>query len=117
MKVTVKNSIVKSSSLAWKPLVEKGILYQGVYVKSLKYDEKAKRSPSILLKFEAGASYPYHNHPGGEDIFVLKGSCKVNDEHMGAGDFLHTPVHCKHGVSSAKGCELLLNIPQEVEIL
>lgn len=44
----------------------KGQHYKGVFVKSLRYDEAAKRSPSILLKFEPGASYPYHNHPGGE---------------------------------------------------
>ena len=24
-----------------------------------------------MLKFEPGATYPYHNHPGGEEIFTV----------------------------------------------
>ncbi|HXL56306.1 MAG TPA: cupin domain-containing protein, partial [Chitinophagaceae bacterium] len=50
------------------------IHYKGVSVISLKFDEATQRSITILLKFEPGASYPYHNHPGGEEIFVLQGA-------------------------------------------
>lgn len=117
MSTDINDYIVNSHKLKWQSLIEKGEHYKGVFVKSLRYDEATKRSPSILLKFEPGASYPYHNHPGGEEIYVLKGSCLVNEAYLEAGDYLYTPKNFKHGVTSEKGCELLLNIPEEVEIL
>jgi len=83
----------------------------------LRYDESAGRAPSILLKFEPGAKYPYHNHPGGEEIFVLEGSCLIEGAALSAGDYLYTPLGFKHSVKSETGCVLMLVIPEEVEIL
>lgn len=117
MSTDIFDYIVSSHKMEWQPLIENGIHYKGVFVKSLRYDESTKRSPSILLKFEPGASYPYHNHPGGEELFMLKGSCMVNEAFLEAGDYLYTPANYKHGVTSENGCEFMLNIPQEVEIL
>lgn len=97
--------------------MENGVDTTGLYVKSLRYDENKKRSPVIILKFDPGAKYPYHNHPGGEEIFVLKGSCLVNNTVLKEGDYLYTPEGFKHGVRSEKGCEMLLIIPKEVEII
>lgn len=117
MSTDINDYIVKSHKMYWQPLIEKGQHYKGVFVKSLRYDEATKRSPSILLKFEPEASYPYHNHSGGEEIFVLNGSCLINDAYLEAGDYLYTPKNFKYGVTSEKGSELLLDIPKEVEIL
>jgi anti-sigma factor ChrR (cupin superfamily) len=117
MNSDIQDQIVKTVKTAWTPLIENGLHYEGVFVKSLRYDVAMQRSPSILLKFEAGASYPYHNHPGGEELFVLKGSCFVNDARLEAGDYLYTHAGQKHGVKSEQGCEILFMIPEEVEIL
>ena len=87
MSSEIEDQVVKTSKIQWKPLVEMGFHYNGIYVKSLRYDETRKRSPSIVLKFEAGSSYPYHNHPAGEELFVLKGSCLVNEAYLEAGDY------------------------------
>ncbi|WP_318344483.1 cupin domain-containing protein [Flagellimonas baculiformis] len=117
MSTDIFDYIVNSHKMEWQPLIENGKHYEGIWVKSLRFDEATHRSPSILLKFGPGASYPYHNHPGGEELFVMKGSCMVNEAYLGAGDYLYTPKDYKHGVTSENGCELMLNIPQEVEIL
>ena len=117
MKTDIQNYIVKSSQKDWKPLVEKGIQYKGIFVKSLRYDETNKRSPSILLKFDAGASYPYHNHPAGEELFVLEGGCNIEGAFLEKGDYLYTPPGFKHSVKSDNGCVLFFMIPQEVQIL
>ena len=117
MKSEIQKQVVNSSRLGWKPLVEEGREYPGVFVKSLRTDPTTGRSPSILLKFEAGASYPYHNHPAGEELFVLEGNCTVNEASLDAGDYLYTPADGKHSVRSESGCQLFLSIPQEVEIL
>jgi quercetin dioxygenase-like cupin family protein len=117
MNTAIENFIVKANEKEWQPLVEGEIHYKGVWVKSLRYDDKTKRSPTILLKFDAGAEYPYHNHPGGEEIFVLKGSCIIEGAELKTGDYLYTPSGYKHGVKSEEGCVLLLMIPEEVEVL
>src|SRR3970282_257847 len=109
--------LVRSDDVDWKPLVEDGVKTDGIFVKALRYDEQTKRSPTILLKFEAGATYPAHNHPGGEEVFVLEGEVKLGNYNLSAGDYLFTPPEGKHAVWSKNGCVMLLNIPEEVEIL
>ena len=89
----------------------------GIFVKVLRYDNATRRAPTILLKFEAGASYPAHNHPGGEEIFVLDGEIRVGGDRLRAGDYLFTAPDNKHAVHSETGCTILVNIPEEVEIL
>lgn len=61
-----------------------------MFVKLLRFDEEKQRSTTILLKFEAGASYPYHNHSGEEEIFVLRGSCEIENSILAEGDYLFT---------------------------
>jgi len=117
MKTAITNFITKTTEIDWVPLNEEGIDTTGIYVKVLRYDEQQQRPPSILLKFEPGAKYPYHNHTGGEEIFVIKGSCFVEETVLQEGDYLYTPSGFKHAVRTDKGCELMLVIPDEVEIL
>lgn len=117
MKTDIQNYIVESNKKEWKPLLEDGVDTKGIYVKALRYDEQTKRSPTILLKFDAGAKYPYHNHPGGEELFVLEGSVIIAGQTLNAGDYLYTPVDFKHSVTTETGCTLLLVIPEEVVIL
>ena len=116
MDTHIENYIRHTPSMEWQALQETGINTAGIFVKALRNDENG-RPPSILLKFEAGAQYPYHNHPGGEEIFVLEGSCTIEDAVLMTGDYLYTPPGFKHGVRSENGCLLLLLIPEEVEIL
>lgn len=115
MKQSNRNQLVKSSEIEWQSLNEKGV--SGVYVKSLLFDDTAQRSPTILLKFDAGASYPLHDHPGGEEIFVLEGDIKLGKDELKAGDYLFTAVGNRHRVSTKNGCVVLLKAPREVEII
>ncbi|MBX2947556.1 MAG: cupin domain-containing protein [Cyclobacteriaceae bacterium] len=117
MKTSISDYIVKSQSVQWLPLVEKNVNTKGIYVKSLRRDEAENRSPSILLRFEPGAKYPYHNHPAGEEIFVMEGTAIIEGQKLSAGDYLYTPPGFKHSVTTETGCTLMLVIPQEVEIL
>ncbi|WP_028295629.1 cupin domain-containing protein [Olivibacter sitiensis] len=117
MKKNIDAYIVRSEQKVWTALVEEGIHYKGVFVKSLRFDKEKQRSTTILLKFEPGSSYPYHNHPAGEEIFVLQGSCEIEGSLLEEGDYLFTPPNSKHAVKSESGCTLLLVIPEEVEKL
>jgi anti-sigma factor ChrR (cupin superfamily) len=117
MDTNIENYISRTSMMGWIALKEEGIDTAGIFVKILRFDEKQQRPPSILLKFEAGASYPYHNHPGGEEIFVMEGSCIIGGATLNSGDYLYTPPDFKHNVKTDIGCTLLLIIPEEVEII
>ena len=110
-----QNQLVKTNEIEWKPLNEESIT--GIYVKSLLFDEATNRSPTILLKFDAGATYPLHNHPGGEEIYVLEGDIKLGKDELKAGDYLFTAINNKHRVSTKNGCVVLLKASQEVEII
>jgi quercetin dioxygenase-like cupin family protein len=107
--------LVRSHQLEWRPLDEPGV--SGVFVKVLRFDDDTRRAPTILLKFEPGASYPAHNHPGGEEIFVLEGDLILGKDHLRAGDYLYTPPNAKHAARSETGCVALLNVPEQVEII
>jgi quercetin dioxygenase-like cupin family protein len=107
--------LIHSEQIDWRPLSEPGV--SGVFVKVLRFDKETRRAPTILLKFEAGATYPAHNHPGGEEVFVLEGDLKLGKDHLYAGDYLYTSPNGKHAVRSEGGCVVLVNVPEEVEIL
>ena len=109
------NQVARSHQIEWKPLDEPGV--SGIFVKVLRVDKQAHRAPTILLKFEPGAKYPAHNHPGGEEVFVLEGDLKLGPDHLRAGDYLYTAPDNKHAVWSEKGCVVLVSVPQQVEIL
>lgn len=115
MKAIADNQLVRSYQIEWQPLPEPGI--SGVFVKILQFDKETRRSPTFLLKFEAGAGYPAHNHPGGEEIYVVEGDIKLGKAHLQTGDYLYTAPDGKHSARSEKGCILLVRTPQAVEIL
>lgn len=110
-----QNQLTRSNEIEWHPLDEPGVT--GVWVKSLRFDNSTLRSPTILLKFDPGATYPVHSHPGGEEIFVLSGDIKLGKDHLQAGDFLYTAPHNIHAVRSVGGCVVMVSVPTAVEIL
>jgi anti-sigma factor ChrR (cupin superfamily) len=112
------NQLVRSNEIEWKSLSEiDEDDVKGVYVKSLMFDDGANRSPTILLKFEAGASYPLHTHPGGEEVFVLEGDIHLGKDHLFAGDYLFTAPDNLHAVRSDSGCVVFLKAPLATEFI
>ncbi len=118
MKKINQNQLVRSSEIEWKSLTEiDEDDVKGVYVKSLLFDEKSQRSPTILLKFDAGSSYPLHTHPGGEEVFVLEGDIHLGKDHLLAGDYLFTAPDNLHAARSDGGCILFLKAPLATELV
>lgn len=111
------DNLVKTASMQWKPLVESGVNTDGISVKPLRTEPATGRARSFLLRFEPGAKYPYHNHPAGEELFVLSGSCVIEGAMLEAGDYLYTAPGSKHAVRTDTGCTLLFQVPEEVIIL
>jgi quercetin dioxygenase-like cupin family protein len=115
IKAAAANQLIRTREVEWRLLNEPGV--SGVFVKVLRFDDETKRAPTILLKFAAGAIYPAHKHPGGEEIFVLEGDIRLGRDHLHAGDYLYTAPDNIHAVRSVNGCVVLVKIPQAVEIL
>jgi quercetin dioxygenase-like cupin family protein len=109
------NQLVRGGAVDWRSLDEPGV--SGVFVKVLRFDAAAGRAPTILLKFDPGATYPAHLHPGGEEIFVLEGDIRLGKDRLHAGDYLYTAPGNIHAVQSDAGCVVLVSVPQEVEKL
>ena len=108
------NLLVRSRERDWKPLNEPGV--SRVAVKVLRFDADSGRAPTILLKFEPGASYPSHVHPGGEEILVLEGDLRLGKDHLCAGDYLFTAPFAVHAAFSEGGCVALVSVPQEAQV-
>lgn len=117
LSTNINDYIVRNQQKAWQPLIEKGVHYEGISVISLHFDEEKERSTTILLKFEPGATYPYHNHPAGEEIFMLEGEAFFEQIILSKGDYLYTPHGFKHSAITKTGCTMLFIVPEEVEIL
>lgn len=91
---------VDTDAAAWQP----GPL-DGVFRKPL-YQEEGHPERISLVSFEPGTQFPEHDHPGGEEIFVLSGS--IRDEHVrcGPGTWVRYPPGSKHAPYSEEGCTL-----------
>jgi anti-sigma factor ChrR (cupin superfamily) len=117
MSKTIQEYIIRTRTNEWTPLVEAGVDTTGISVMPLRVDRATGRAPTFLLRFQPGATYPNHDHPGGEEIFILQGSCVIEGAELNAGDYLYTPPGLKHSVRTETGCTMLFQVPEEVVIL
>ena len=65
-----------------------------------------------VVRYEPGARFPAHDHPEGEEIFVLDGV--FSDEHgdWPAGTYLLNPEGFRHAPFSREGCEIFVKLRQ-----
>jgi quercetin dioxygenase-like cupin family protein len=106
----IATTLVHSQDADWK------FSAPGVSKKILRYDEPTGEM-TLLLKFDPDSTYPAHNHPAGEEIFILEGDLRVGRDELGAGDYLYTPPNGKHAVSSRNGCLLFIRLAKPIELL
>jgi anti-sigma factor ChrR (cupin superfamily) len=66
----------------------------------------------FLIDLDPGATVPEHDHQGGEDSYVVRGSCRIGALALDTGDFHHADATAHHGdvVASEDGCLLLLTL-------
>jgi quercetin dioxygenase-like cupin family protein len=103
--------VVRSAQEGWRTAAT-----AGVAVKRLR-DDKASGASTFLLRVDAGARVPLHDHPGGEELFVIEGDLRVGADQLKAGDYLYTPPDGKHAASSDGGCVVLVTTPKPVRFV
>ena len=88
----------------------------GVFVRRLFLDAP-RRSTTMLVRMDAGASYPGHRHGGLEECYVLEGDLRHGDRVMRAGDFEVVTEGSRHGRQwTENGCLLLIKSSLDDEL-
>ena len=111
MSETTAPTMVRSGEAEWIPT--KAV---GVSVRVLRRDA-ASGGSSALVRFEPGVTFPAHDHPAGEEVFVIDGEVTIGVHHLKRGDYLYTPPGGKHAASSSTGCVFLVTLPKPVVFL
>jgi anti-sigma factor ChrR (cupin superfamily) len=93
--------------LVWRPVRD------GVTLAPL---NMAWGSGSFLMRFEPGSRSPAHDHPGGEEIYVVQGSGRLDDLEFGPGDYIYTPPGEAHTLHAHDTVVIHVNLPQPVVI-
>lgn len=62
----------------------------------------------MMLRMQPGAAYPAHEHPAGEEIFVVAGSFEDEQATYPKGTWVRYPAGSAHTPSSPSGCTLYL---------
>ena len=101
-------SAVDSGSMEWVQSPAAGVWRKRVYLDGP--DDSAK--VTSVVRYDAGARFPEHGHPGGEEILVLEGIFSDQKGHFGAGWHLLNPSDSRHESFSDDGCLLLVKLRQ-----
>ncbi|MFC0558349.1 cupin domain-containing protein [Halalkalibacter alkalisediminis] len=106
----VKESRFVSADKEWKPLP-----FEGVSIKTLyKFEEGGS---TVLIKMEPNSSFPLHDHPADEEVYVIEGECRVGKYSLVKGDYLFTSQHTIHAPFTREGCILLARTTEALKFL
>jgi quercetin dioxygenase-like cupin family protein len=89
----------------WAPTGEKGLEYSVLRA-------HPSGGATILLRWVKGARSRNHCHPGGEEVFVVRGDVTIGGKRLRTGDFLYTPPGPFHDGLAHEETILLVNLPQ-----
>jgi anti-sigma factor ChrR (cupin superfamily) len=95
------STYVDPSTMEWQPSQ-----FEKIAMKVL-YRDEAKGEMTVLLKWEPGASLPFHRHPEIEQSYVLEGSFYDHDGICKAGEFVWRKPGSLHETHSDEGCVIL----------
>ena len=80
----------------------------GVQVRRL-FVDPPRNQMTMLVRMEAGSSYPQHIHDGPEECYVLQGDLRVGDKVLRSGDYQRAAPRSRHGIQSTEnGCLLFI---------
>lgn len=99
---------VDTAALEWAPSPSRSVWRKRVHLVG---PAEAGQVTSIV-RYEPSSSFPAHDHPDGEEIFVLDGV--FSDEHgdWPAGTYLLNPEGFRHTPFSREGCKLFVKLRQ-----
>ncbi len=69
---------------------------------------------SFLMKFAPGSRSPAHSHPGGEEIYVISGTGRIDELTFGPGDLIYTPPGESHTLHAGSEVTIHVILPEAV---
>jgi len=84
----------------------------GVLRKPLEREEAERGRATSIVMYEPGASFQTHQHPLGEEIFVLDGVFSDEQGDYPAGTYIRNPPGSSHAPYSEQGCTLFVKLHQ-----
>ena len=84
----------------------------GVWRKPLAREDAERGHATSIVRYEPGASFSAHDHPGGEEILVLEGTFSDETGNYPAGTYFRNPEGFRHAPFSEAGCVLLVKLHQ-----
>lgn len=93
-----KHVVVDTNALAWQPTDIPGVFFKPLY------EEAGHPERISLIRFDAGAAFPEHDHPAGEEIFLISGDLRDGERRLGPGSWVRYPPGSRHAPMSEKGC-------------
>lgn len=95
--------IMRSHEGAWENTGVAGVFVRRLFV------DRPRNQMTMLVRMDAGASYPRHVHDGPEECLVLEGDLQVGDTVLHPGDYQRAAPGSKHGIQSTeRGCLLMI---------
>lgn len=92
--------VVDTNEADWQPTPAAGIKVMPLYA------EPGHPETMQLVRFAPGTVSPAHDHPGGEEIFVIEGSLEDELDRYETGTWIRYPRDSRHTPVSPEGCLL-----------
>lgn len=78
----------------------------------LEREKKESAHATSIVTYKPGATFSAHNHPQGEEIYVLEGIFSDEFGDYTAGSYLRNPPGTSHSPFSIEGCTILVKLDQ-----
>ncbi len=98
---------VHAAELDWAPSPTGGIDRRMLFRVG---GEKARATS--IVRYAPGSRFPYHQHPGGEEILVLDGTFQDETGDFPAGSYIRNPPGTGHAPGSDEGCVIFVKLWQ-----
>jgi len=95
-----RHIVVDTTAAPWLDTPAAGITYQELYI------EPGRPERIVHVRAAPGTGGPEHDHPGGEEVFVLEGSCHDEFGSYRVGSWVRYPPGSRHRLITEEGCRL-----------
>ena len=99
---------VDTSTLEWSPSPSAGVWRKRCYLAG----DTEKSAVTSVVRYDPESAFPTHQHPDGEELFVIDGVFEDDTGHYGPGSFILNPPGSEHAPSSEPGCRLFVRLRQ-----
>lgn len=100
-------AVVHAARLDWVASPTRGVDRRMLF----RIGEEKARATSIV-RYAPESRFPHHDHPGGEEFFVLEGIFQDETGDFPAGSYVRNPPGTGHAPGSREGCTIFVKLWQ-----